>query len=279
MLVFALGSVQRVIHEFSGKQMPTLERGDVQLHYEQSGAVDGPVLVLANSLGSNLHMWDKVLPSLEKLLPILRFDLRGHGKSSVPQPPYSIEQLGSDLLMLMDYLSIDRAHLCGLSLGGLVSIWAGIHAPERFDRIIFANTAARIGTRDGWEQRIATVQSSGMDGLALRTLERWFTSAYREQHPAEMETIRHMVAATDPAGYCGCCAALRDTDLRGDIDAIEAPCLVITGIHDPATPPSDGLAIHAALRHSSYVEFDSSHLSAWEMADEFAGAVLAFLQT
>ena len=259
--------------------MPTLELGDVRLRYEQSGAVSGPVLVLSNSLGSNLHMWDKVLPWLEKSLRILRYDTRGHGKSSVPPAPYSIEQMGSDLLLLMDHLSIDRVHVCGLSLGGLVSIWLGIHAPERFERMIFANTAARIGTRDVWEQRIAMVQSSGMAVLALQTVERWITPAYREQHPAEMETIRQMLAATDPAGYCGCCATLRDTDLRGEIAAIEAPCLVITGTHDPATPPSDGQAIHSALRNSNYVEFDSAHLSAWEKAEEFAGAVLAFLRT
>ncbi len=259
--------------------MPMLEKGDVRLHYEQGGAVSGPVLVFANSLGSNLQMWDKVLPSLEKSFRILRYDTRGHGKSSVPPPPYSIEQLGNDLLRLMDHLSIDRAHLCGLSLGGLLSIWLGVHAPQRFERLIFANTAARIGTRDGWEQRIAMVQSSGMEALALQTVERWLTPAYREQHPAEIETIRQMLAATNPAGYCGCCAALRDTDLRGEVAAIEAPCLVITGTHDPATPPSDGRAIHSALQNSSFVEFDSAHLSAWEKAEEFAAAVLLFLRT
>jgi 3-oxoadipate enol-lactonase len=258
--------------------MPTLEKGDVRLHYEENGRVNSPVLVLSNSLGSNLHMWDKVLPALKKSLRVLRYDTRGHGKSSVPPPPYSIDQMGSDLLSLMDHLSIDRAHVCGLSLGGLVSLWLGIHAPERFERLIFANTAARIGTRDGWEQRIAMVQNSGMDGLALQTPERWFTPAYREQHPAEMETIRHMIATTDPNGYCGCCATLRDTDLRGEIAAIEAPCLVITGTHDPATPPADGLAIHSALRNSNLVEFDAAHLSAWEKAEEFAAAVLAFLR-
>jgi 3-oxoadipate enol-lactonase len=259
--------------------MPMVEIGDVRLHYEQSGATNGPVLVLANSLGSNLHMWDKVLPSLEKNFEILRYDTRGHGKSSVPAPPYSIEQLGGDLLLLMDHLTIDRAHLCGISLGGLVSIWLGIYVPERFERLIFANTAARIGTRDGWEQRIAMVQSSGMDELAVQTVQRWITPAYREQHPAEVETIRQMLSATNPAGYCGCCAALRDTDLRGELAAIEAPCLVITGTHDPATPPSDGRALHSSLRDSSSVEFDSAHLSAWEKAEEFARAVLAFLRT
>ena len=276
---FTLGVRSDSYQEFWGKQMPTVEKGDVRLHYEQTGPVDSPVLILGNSLGSNLHMWDKVLPFFENSFRVLRYDMRGHGKSSVPPPPYSIEQLGNDLLMLMDHLSIGRAHLCGLSLGGLVSMWLGIHAPERFHRMIFANTAARLGTRDGWEQRMAMVQSSGMDGLASQTLERWITPAYREQHPAEMETIRQMVAATNPTGYCGCCAALRDTDLRDEIATIEAPCLVISGTHDPVTPPADGRAIHSVVRNSSYLELDSAHLSAWEKADEFAGAVVAFTRT
>jgi len=147
--------------------MPTLELGDVRLRYEQSGAVSGPVLVLSNSLGSNLHMWDKVLPWLEKSLRILRYDTRGHGKSSVPPAPYSIEQMGSDLLLLMDHLSIDRVHVCGLSLGGLVSIWLGIHAPERFERMIFANTAARMG----WPCRPWSVGSRPL--IASSILRRW----------------------------------------------------------------------------------------------------------
>jgi 3-oxoadipate enol-lactonase len=257
--------------------MAMLETGDVRLHYEQSGAMGAPVLVLANSLGSSLQMWNKVLPRLEKSLRIVRYDMRGHGESSVPQPPYSTEQLGRDVLLLMDHLAIERAHLCGLSLGGLVALWLGIHAPARFDRLIFANTGALIGTRDGWEQRIALVQDEGMEGLAAQTLGRWFTPAYREQHGDEMETIRQMVASTSPVGYCGCCAALRDTDLRNQIAAIESPCLVISGTHDPATPPADGRAIHSALRTSTYVELDASHLSAWEKSEEFAGSVLSFL--
>jgi 3-oxoadipate enol-lactonase len=259
--------------------MPTLEKGDLRLHYEQSGAMNGPNLVLTNSLGSNLHMWDQLLPLLEKSFRILRYDVRGHGRSSVPAPPYSIEQLGGDLLLLMEHLAIERAHLCGISLGGLVSMWLAIHAPDRFERFILANTAARIGTHDGWEQRIAMVQTSGMEVLALQTVERWLTSAYRQQHPQETDTIRQMLAATNPAGYCGCCAALRDTDLRAELPAVEAPCLVITATHDPATPPSDAQAIHSALPNSSFVELDSAHLSAWEKADEFGAAVLAFLRT
>lgn len=257
--------------------MSATETQGVRLHYELSGTEDGSVLVFANSLGSSLRMWDKVRVAVERRYRVLRYDYRGHGKSSAPPRPYTIEQLGDDLLALLDHLEIDRVHLCGLSLGGLVATWMGIHAPRRVDRIIAANTSARIGTRQGWEQRMAMVKRLGMDGLASLTLERWFTTSYRERHPEEMESVRQMISATSVEGYVGCCEVLRDTDLRGDTAAIEAPCLVISGTHDPATPPVDGLALHSALRHSSYVELDASHLSAWEQPEGFAEAVLRFL--
>ena len=251
----------------------------MHLYYELSGAPDGPVLALANSLGSNLHMWDKALPSLERATRVLRFDTRGHGRSNVPSGPYSMEQLGNDLLFLLDYLRIRRVDLCGISLGGLVAMWAGIHAPDRLGKMILANTAACIGTRESWEQRIAMVRSSGMETVASQTLERWFTSAYRERHSEEMEMFHKIISATNIDGYCGCCSALGDTDLRDGIAAIEVPCLLITGTRDPVTPPPDGRALQAALRNSKYIELDTSHLSAWEGAEQFAGAILTFLRT
>jgi len=257
--------------------MATSESGGVRLHYEVSGNPRGAVLVLANSLGSNLHMWDKVLPAFESRYRVLRFDMRGHGESGLSPQPFTIEQLGRDVLQLLDEVKVDRASVCGLSLGGVVALWLGIHAPARVERLVLANTAARIGNQEMWEQRIATVANTGMSPLAVATLERWFTPTYRERHPEEMEQIRAMIAATDPGGYLACCAVLRDADLRAEIGAIEAPSLVITGTHDPATPPSDGRAIDAALRNSRYLELNSSHLSAWECADEFAAAVVQHL--
>lgn len=251
--------------------------GGVRIRYAESGKPRGPVLVLANSLGSNMHMWDKVLPAFQSKYRVVRFDMRGHGESAVVPEPFTIEQLGHDLLRLLDELQTDRANICGLSLGGLVALWLGIHAPGRVDRLIFANTAARIGSREMWEQRIAMVRRSGMSPLAVATLERWFTTAYRSSHPQEMERIRQMIAATDPVGYAACCAVLRDTDLRAEIGEVKAASLVITGTHDPATPPGDGRALHAGIRDSSYVELESSHLSAWERAEEFAEAVLQHL--
>ncbi len=259
--------------------MATVENGDVRIHYEWSGCDDGEALVFSNSLGTDLHMWDKVLPLLENRFRVLRYDMRGHGKSSNPPGPYTADQLGGDLLSLLDRLALGRVHLCGLSLGGLVAMWIGIHSPERVDRMILANTAASFGPPERWVERIAMVQSLGMEPIALATLERWFTPVYREQHPEEMQTACRMIAATNAVGYAGCCGALRDADVRREIGAIEAPCLVVVGAHDEATPPSEGQALHSALPNSSLVELDASHLSAWERPGEFAAAVLGFLGT
>ena len=257
--------------------MPTIESGGVSLRYEVSGSERGPVLVLANSLGSNLYMWDRVLPTFESKYRVLRYDMRGHGESSVAPKPFTIEQLGCDVLRLLDEVEADRASVCGLSLGGLVALWLGIHAPDRMHRLILANTAARIGSREIWEQRIETSRNAGMSPLAKVTLERWFTPGYRAHHAEDMERISAMIAATDPDGYAACCAVLRDADLRGEVGAVEAASLVITGTHDPATPPGDGRALHVEIRNSGYVELDASHMSAWERAEEFAEAVVQHL--
>jgi 3-oxoadipate enol-lactonase len=257
--------------------MPNLENGEARLHYEVSGCATGELLLLSNSLGSNLHMWDKVLPDFNDRLKVLRYDTRGHGQSSIPREPCTVQQLGCDVLLLLDHLAIERVSFCGLSLGGIVGMWMGIHAPERVSRLVLANTAARIGTTEMWEQRLATVEDAGMASLADATLTRWFTPTYREGHTDEMAKIREMIAATDPCGYSACCAALRDADLRNEVEAIVCPCLVVTGRYDPATPPADGAAVNARLRNSRYVELEASHLSAWERAEDFAQAVLGFL--
>ena len=259
--------------------MPEVENLSVRLYYELSGREQGEVLVLGNSLGSNLHMWDKVASCFESRYRVIRFDTRGHGKSSVPPGPYSIEELGRDVLFLLDSLGVECVDFCGLSLGGMVAMWLGIYAPERVRRLVLANTSARIGTREMWDERIAMVKRSGMAPLTDITPTRWFTSRYREEHADEMGTIRKMIATTDPEGYASCCAVLRDTDLTEEIGGIRSSCLVIAGKDDPATPPSDGLAIHSVLRNSRYVELEASHLSAWERAKEFGSEVVAFLES
>jgi 3-oxoadipate enol-lactonase len=257
--------------------MPKAESNGVRLHYEVSGGADAPTLVLLNSLGSNLQMWDRVHPLFEEKFRVLRSDMRGHGRSEVAAEAFTIEQLGRDVLKLMDEVQAERASICGVSLGGLVGLWLGIHAPDRVDRLILANTAARIGTKEIWEQRIETVNATGMAALAVVMLGRWFTPTYRLEHAEEMEKIRRMIAATDPQGYTTCCAVLRDTDLQGDTVQVKAASLVIAGTHDPATPPADGRTLHAAIQHSSYVELNASHMSVWECADGFASVVMEHL--
>ena len=256
--------------------MPTTNNGEVRINYELSGS-GTELLVLSNSLGSSLRMWDKVVPAFEPHHRVLRYDTRGHGATSVPAPPYTLDQLGRDVLFLLDHLGADRVDFCGLSLGGLIGQWLGIHSPHRLQRLVLANTGARIGTHEMWDQRIATATGPGMDALAPAIVERWFTLYYRTQHPEDMKIIHQMIVSIHPDGYAACCGVLRDADLRSEIASIQLPCLVIAGTHDPATPASDGRALAAALPASQYIELDSSHFSAWERADEFAHAVLAFL--
>jgi len=257
--------------------MPTIELEGVSIHYEVSGRASARTLVFSNSLGSNLHMWDKVLPFLESDFRVLRYDTRGHGLSSTPALPWSLDILAEDLLGLLNALSIEHAHLCGLSLGGMVGLWLAVHSPERIKRLVLANTATRIGSREMWETRIATVKSQGMAELARATVDRWLTPGYVHQNPEEADAIRSMIEQTPPEGYIGCCGVLRDTDLRGDLGCIQAPCLVITGTHDPATPPSDGRLLESSLPHARYLELDAAHLSSWERPAEFAEALRAFV--
>jgi 3-oxoadipate enol-lactonase len=214
---------------------------------------------------------------LEAEYRVLCYDTRGHGSSGDPPGPYTLDQLGRDVLCLLDELGAGGVSFCGLSLGGLVGMWLAMHAPERVNALVLANTAARIGSEEMWNERIAAVRNSGMEALAAATLARWFTPHYRETHGDEMAQIRRMIASTSLDGYCACCAVLREADLRECISAIHVPTLVIAGTRDPATPPRDGSALAAAIQGAQYVELDASHLSAWERAEEFADGVLTFL--
>lgn len=257
--------------------MPTADLGEVRLCYEVSGQASAEVIVLAHSLGANLHMWDKIVPALETRFRVLRYDSRGHGSSSVPSGPYSITELAGDAVALLNFLNFERVHFCGLSLGGMIAMWLGINEPRRINRLIFANTGARIGTREGWEERIASVRKAGIEPLAGATLVRWFTQRFRQEYPQETEMIRAMIESTPLEGYVGCVAALRDGDLRAEIPAIRARALIITGNEDPATPPENGRWLHEKLPNSVCVELKAAHLSALECPEEFQRAVIDFL--
>ena len=257
--------------------MPFIEIGDFRAHYALSGPAGAPALVLSNSLGTNFSMWDPELPAFEKHLRVLRYDTRGHGQSSVTPGPYRIEQLGRDVLHILDRLSLERVHFCGLSLGGMTGMWIGINAPERLQKLILCNTAARIGSAETWNARIEAVRKSGMKSFAPAVIERWFTPAFRAAAPETIAQTQRMMEASPPEGYVACCAAIRDMDQREAISSINAPTLVIAGAQDHATPPTDGQFLAGKIRGARYVELPTAHLSNVEAAAQFSSEVLRFL--
>ncbi len=259
--------------------MPHADLDDVRLHYEFDGPADKPVLVLSNSLGTNLHMWDSVMPSLTGEYHVLRYDMRGHGESTVSPGLYTIPHVAEDLLSLTDTLGIKRFFFCGLSVGGMIGIWLGIHAAHRLKKLVLANTAARIGTQEGWNDRIAKVQGGGIASVADGIIERWFTAGFRQAFPSEVETTRAMLLASPPAGYVATCAAIRDMDMTAEVHLIQTHCLIIAGTHDLSTPPSGGRQLAEEIPKSQYIEFPTAHISSIERANDFSNAVLAFLRT
>nr|WP_207956615.1 3-oxoadipate enol-lactonase [Pseudomonas fluorescens] len=253
---------------------------DGELNYCFDGPQDAPVLVLSNSLGTHLHMWDEQVPAFSQHFRVLRFDTRGHGRSLVTEGPYSIEQLGHDVLAMLDQLSIDKVHFCGLSMGGLIGQWLGINAGERLHRLVVCNTAAKIADETVWNPRIETVLRDGQAAMvALRdaSVARWFTPDFAEAHPAQVKKITDMLAATSPQGYAANCAAVRDADFREQLSLIRVPLLVVAGTEDAVTPPSGGHFIQERVSGAEYAEFYAAHLSNVQAGAAFSERVLDFL--
>jgi 3-oxoadipate enol-lactonase len=259
--------------------MAFAELNGLRIYYEIIGDAALPALVFSNSLGVNLAMWEPQLRALASHFRILRYDTRGHGKSSVPTGPYHIAELGSDVLHLLDRLDIQRASFCGISMGGVIGQWLGINTPNRLDKLILANTAAKIGIEDVWNTRISTVLSDGLDTVIPGTLERWFTTDFRIAQPGILAATSAMLHATSVQGYVACCAAIRDADFRNSIRSISAPTLVITGTHDPVTTPGDGLFLAQNITQAKYRELPAAHLSNVESSAEFNAAALTFLKS
>jgi 3-oxoadipate enol-lactonase len=247
------------------------------ISYSAEGTPDPPHLLLINSIASTRELWVRQLEAFSAHFRVIRYDARGHGRSTASPGEYSLELLGRDALAVLDAEGVGAAHVCGISLGGLTAMWLGVYAPDRVRSLVLANTAARIGTVDGWNDRIALVRASGMSAVADLTIPRWFSPEFRERDPDTVHAFRAMIQSTDAEGYAGCCAALRDADLREAIRSIRCPSLAIAGAADPATTP-DGLHfIHERIRGSRLLTLDTAHLSNVERADEFTAAALEFL--
>lgn len=254
-----------------------VESAGARISYTIEGPVDAPALLFINSIGTTRELWAAQAQSLGRTYRLIRYDARGHGASSVPSGDYTIGQLGKDALAILDAEGVDAAHVCGISLGGLTAMWLGVHAPDRVTSLVLANTAARIGTVQSWTDRIALVREQGMQELAELTIPRWFSAGFAERHPATVARFRAMIERCSVEGYLGCCAALRDEDLRKAIAAIRCPVLAVAGRTDVPTPVEALQFIHDRIAGSRMVTLDAAHLSNVEQAEAFTAAVTEFL--
>ena len=257
--------------------MQQVVRSGCRLSFQVEGNPRGEPLLFSNSLSTTHELWRPQLEAVGATFRIIRYDTRGHGASDVPGGDYTIEMLGQDALAILDAAGVERAHVCGLSLGGLTAMWLGVHAPERIRSLILSSTAARIGSVSMWQERIDQVRSAGVPSLADAAMARWFTAAYRAAHPEVVSVYHRMLAATPADGYVGCSAAIRDADLRDAIAAIAAPTLVIVGREDPVTPPSDAEDIRARIAGARVEILDAAHTANVEQARAFNDLVSSFI--
>lgn len=244
------------------------------------GAPDAPALILSNSLGTTLEMWEPQVAELSRHHRLIRYDTRGHGSSPVTPGPYSVEDLGLDVLAILDALSIEQAAFCGISMGGHTGLWLGIHAGQRFTGIAVCNSAARIGSAQGWQERALFVRKGGataMRALAESSPGRWFSEGYVQAHPAEVQVAQSWIAGIAPAGYAGCCEALAASDLREALNRIATPTLVVAGAVDPVTTVADAQALQAGIGGAGLAVLQASHLSNLEAPQAFNQAILEFL--
>ncbi|MBI2701166.1 MAG: 3-oxoadipate enol-lactonase [Mycobacterium sp.] len=251
----------------------------VEVHAIDSGRRDGPVVVLSNSLGSTHRMWDAQIGTLERHFRVLRYDTRGHGASPVPDGPYGIEALTDDLVALLDRFRVERAHVVGLSLGGMTALHLAARNPDRVNRIVVLCTAVQLAPASAWTQRATLVRARGTAAVASAVVARWFTGDYRRTHPEVAAAHESMVAATPAEGYAACCEVIAAVDLRAALSSVRAPTLAVAGADDSATPPARLQEIVAGVADSQLLVVDhAAHLANAERPAEVTAAIVAHLQ-
>ena len=248
------------------------------LNVEVEGNASAPALVLCNSLGTDLHMWDDQAATWSRHFRLVRYDRRGHGQSGVPKGPYTMDRLGRDVLSIVDALGIKKFNWCGLSMGGMVGQWLGANAPDRVERLVLSNTHYYYGDKQPWHDRMKFAEQNGLKVLSGPQMERWFTKSFRERSPQAVARVVEMFTATKLDGFLGCCASVRDMDFRASTPRITAPTMVIVGAQDPATLPAYGEEISKMIKGAKLVSLDAAHLSNIEQPKAYTDAVLGFLR-
>jgi 3-oxoadipate enol-lactonase / 4-carboxymuconolactone decarboxylase len=258
--------------------MPTIRANGVDLFYDLAGPEDAPVVAFSNSLGTTLEMWDAQARALAGPYRCLRYDTRGHGRSQVLDAPVGIDGLADDLAGLLDALEIQRAHVVGLSLGGMTAQAFAARHTERLESLVLMATAAHLPPAEAWDQRAATVRGQGMSAIVEAVIGRWFTPGFAAGSEAAVGLVRERFLAIDPRGYAVCCEAIRDMDLRLAIGAIKVPTLIVAGADDPATPVVLMEDIRSRIPEAELVLIPrAAHLLAVERADIVNAHLTAFL--
>jgi 3-oxoadipate enol-lactonase len=245
--------------------------------WRADGPPTAPAILLLGSLGTTSDIWRPQIQPLSERYRVIRLDTRGHGQSAVPAGDYTLDDLGADALGVLDAAGVERAAVCGISLGGMTAMWLAAHAPERVRALVPVSTGLKIGVRTTWEERILQVRSAGTASVAGSAMGRWLTDRFRRGHPDVVAWCREMLADCPADGYIGCCAILRDADLHGVAQRIVTPTLVIVGREDPVTPPADAHEIADHIAGARLMTLDASHICTVERPDEFNEAVLGFL--
>lgn len=250
----------------------------MRLHHLVDGPAGAPALVLSSSLGTTLEMWEPQVAPLAERFRVVRYDRRGHGRSPVAAGVTTIDDLGRDLVELLDELALERISFCGLSLGGVVGMWLAVNAPERVERLALCCTAASFAPRQGWVDRAATVRADGVGAIADAVLGRWFRPSFQDTHPDLVARFRAMLVSTPAEGYAACCDALADADFTERLGEIAAPTLVLTGADDPVAPPATGDALAAAIPDAAHTVIEgAAHITNVEQPDRFTAALLRHL--
>jgi len=253
----------------------------IEINYELSGKAGSPVVVLSHSLASSLLMWNPQMDALNPHFQVLRYDMRGHGKSGITSGPYTLELLADDVVGLLDVLKIDRVHYVGLSIGGMIGQSLALNHAHRLRSLALCDTAAIIPAeaQPVWQERIDKALSKGMEAQVDETMERWFTPSFLKQRPPMVEIIRKEILATSVQGYIGCAEAIRKLNYLERLPKIKLPTLIMVGEDDPGTPVSASEAIHKRLSNSKLVILPSArHLSNIEQVKAFNEILLKFLK-
>jgi 3-oxoadipate enol-lactonase len=250
----------------------------IDVFYLVDGDPHKPAIIFSNSLGTDHSMWDGQLEMLRRSFYVIRYDTRGHGLSSAPKGPYTIPQLADDVLGLLDYLSIDKAIFCGISMGGLIGQWLAINEPERIEALVIANTAPKIGTEAAWKDRASLVRREGLNAVAESSPSRWFTPEFYGASPSLVNELLVNLKNMNPEGYASCCEALANEDLSGSISKIRIPTLIIAGQRDPVTTLADANEMKEQITHAELIQLAASHISNVEAVDEFNSSLGNFLR-